>query len=133
MRHTVVLALLAMLGGCVVTPMTKPPSTQLRGEVRLVGALPRPAKVEVALLSAIDGHSLLVAATEYEVTVLPLIFDLRLAPLQLAEGNIYVRTRLRFIDNTVVQATHQQKVFKTFNDESIVINLKPRPCYPRCR
>lgn len=133
MRLLLVWVLLSMLGGCVATPVVTLPSSQLRGEVRLVGPLPRPARVEVVVLSMMDGRPLPVAATEYEVTVLPLMFDLRLAPLQLAEGQIYVRTRLRFIGNSAVQAAHQQEVFKAFNGELVVINLKPRSCYPQCR
>ncbi|WP_270832691.1 YscW family type III secretion system pilotin, partial [Aeromonas sp. QDB22] len=69
----------------------------------------------------------------YEVTMLPLQFDLRLTPLQLAEGNIYVRARLRFIDSAAVQAMRQQKVFKVFNGEKMVIQLQPRSCYPQCQ
>lgn len=132
MRLPLVL-LLTLLGGCVTTPVVTLPSSQLRGEVRLVGPLPRPARVEVVVLSMMDGRLLPVAATEYEVTVLPLMFDLRLTPLQLAEGKIYVRTRLRFIGSSAVQAVHQEEVFKAFNGESVVINLKPRSCYPQCR
>lgn len=132
MRLPLVWVLLTMLAGCVATPVV-PPSPPLKGEVRLAGPLPRPARVEVVVLSMMDGRPLPVATTEYEVRVLPLMFDLRLAPLQLAEGNIYVRTRLRFIGNSVVQAVHQQEVFKAFNGGAVVINLKPRSCYPQCR
>jgi hypothetical protein len=65
--------------------------------------------------------------------MLPLLFDLRLTPLQLAEGEIYVRARLRFMDSSAVQAMRQQKVFKIFNGERIVIQLQPKACYPQCQ
>lgn len=133
MRGLLALMLLAMLAGCVTTPEPKPSLQQLRGEVHFPQALPRPATVEVAVLSVIEGHPLQVAATRYEVTMLPLQFDLRLTPLQLAEGNIYVRARLRFIDSAAVQAMRQQKVFKVFNGEKMVIQLQPKSCYPQCQ
>ncbi|WP_429019254.1 YscW family type III secretion system pilotin [Aeromonas allosaccharophila] len=133
MRGLLALMLLAMLAGCVTTPEPKPSLQQLGGEVHFPHALPRPATVEVAVLSVIEGHPLQVAATRYEVTMLPLQFDLRLTPLQLAEGNIYVRARLRFIDSAAVQAMHQQKVFKVFNGEKMVIQLQPKSCYPQCQ
>jgi type III secretion system chaperone YscW len=133
MKPLLALLLLAMLSGCVTTPAMKPPLLQLKGEVQLAGVLPRPAIVEVAVLSVVKGRPLQVAATQYEVAILPLMFDVRLTPLQLAEGNIYIRTRLRFIDSSVIQATHQQKVFKIFNNEGIVIKLQPKNCYPSCQ
>lgn len=133
MRGLLALMLLAMLAGCVTTPASKPSLQQFRGEVHFPQALPRPATVEVAVLSVIEGHPLQVAATRYEVTMLPLQFDLRLTPLQLAEGNIYVRARLRFIDSAAVQAMRQQKVFKVFNGEKMVIQLQPRSCYSQCQ
>ncbi|MGL5503184.1 MAG: YscW family type III secretion system pilotin, partial [Aeromonas veronii] len=89
--------------------------------------------VEVAVLSVIGGRPLQVAATRYEVTMLPLLFDLRLTPLQLAEGEIYLRASLRFMDGTAVQAMSQQKVFKIFNDKKMVIQLQPKACYPQCQ
>ena len=133
MRGLLALMLLAMLAGCVTTPASKPSLQQFRGEVHFPQALPRPATVEVAVLSVIEGHPLQVAATRYEVSMLPLQFDLRLTPLQLAEGNIYVRARLRFIDSAAVQAMRQQKVFKVFNGEKMVIQLQPRSCCPQCQ
>lgn len=133
MRGLLALMLLAMLAGCVTTPEPKPSLQQLRGEVHFPQALPRPATVEVAVLSVIEGHPLQVAATRYEVTMLPLQFDLRLTPLQLAEGNIYLRVRLRFIDGNAIQASRQQKVFKVLNGEKIVIQLQPKACYPHCQ
>lgn len=133
MRGLLALMLLAMLAGCVTTPEPKPSLQQLKGEVHLPGALPRPAMVEVAVLSVIEGDPLQVAATRYEVTMLPLQFDLRLTPLQLAEGNIYLRVRLRFIDGNAIQASRQQKVFKVLNGEKIVIQLQPKACYPHCQ
>ncbi|WP_033138613.1 YscW family type III secretion system pilotin [Aeromonas finlandensis] len=133
MRGLLALMLLIALAGCVTTPERRPSMQQLKGEVHFPGALPRPAMVEVAVLSVIEGRPLQVAATRYEVTMLPLLFDLRLTPLQLATGEIYVRTRLRFIDGTAVQAMSQQKVFKVLNGEKIVIQLQPRNCYPQCQ
>ncbi|HDO1382998.1 TPA: YscW family type III secretion system pilotin [Aeromonas veronii] len=133
MRGLLLLMLLAMLAGCVTTPELKPSQQQLKGEVHFPQALPRPATVEVAVLSVIGGRPLQVAATRYEVTMLPLLFDLRLTPLQLAEGEIYLRARLRFIDGSAVQAMSQQKVFKVFNDKKMVIQLQPKACYPQCQ
>ncbi|MGK8176866.1 YscW family type III secretion system pilotin [Aeromonas dhakensis] len=128
-----VLMMLGLLTGCVTTPMVKPALRQLKGEVHLAGTLPRPARVEVTALSVIDGRPLVVAATEYEVTMLPLTFELRLTPLQMAEGNIYLRARLRFLDSSVVQAAYQQKVFKEFNPDTYHFELRPRSCYPQCQ
>lgn len=133
MRVLTALMLFAMLSGCVTTPEVKPLMQQLKGEVHFLAALPRPATVEVAVLSMIEGRPLQVVAIRYEVTMLPLMFDLRLTPLQLAEGEIYVRTRLWFIDDTAVQAVSQQKVFKVFNSDNMVISLQPKPCYPLCQ
>lgn len=133
MRGLLALILLVTLAGCVTTPELKPSLQQLKGEVHFPAALPRPATVEVAVLSVIEGHPLQVAATRYEVSMLPLLFDVRLTPLQLAEGEIYVRARLRFMDSTVVQAMSQQKVFKVFNGERIIIQLQPKHCYPLCQ
>ncbi|MFB2711098.1 YscW family type III secretion system pilotin [Aeromonas veronii] len=133
MRGLLLLMLLAMLAGCVTTPELKTSQQQLKGEVHFPQTLPRPATVEVAVLSVIGGRPLQVAATSYEVTMLPLLFDLRLTPLQLAEGEIYLRARLRFIDGTAVQAMSQQKVFKIFNDKKMVIQLQPKACYPQCQ
>ena len=133
MRGLLALMLLAILAGCVTTPELKPSQQQLKGEVHLSGALPRPATVEVVVLSVIEGRLLQVAATRYEVTMLPLLFDLRLTPLQLAEGEVYLRARLRFMDGTAVQAMSQQKVFKVFNGERIIIQLQPKHCYPLCQ
>ena len=65
--------------------------------------------------------------------MLPLLFDLRLTSLQLAEGNIYLRVRLRFTDGNAIQASRQQKVFKVLNGEKIVIQLQPKSCYPQCQ
>jgi len=117
MRIWLALVLLTALSGCVTTPVFKP----------------APARVEVTVLSVIDGRPLAVAATEYDVTMLPLVFELRLTPLQMAEGDLYLRTRLRFIGSSAVQASHQQKVFKAFNPDGYVINLQPRTCYPLCQ
>ncbi|MCX9131142.1 YscW family type III secretion system pilotin [Aeromonas veronii] len=133
MRGLLALMLSAILAGCVTTPELKPSQQQLKGEVHFPQALPRPATVEVAVLSVIGGRPLQVAATRYEVTMLPLLFDLRLTPLQLAEGEIYLRARLRFMDGTAVQAMSQQKVFKIFNDKKMVIQLQPKACYPQCQ
>lgn len=133
MRVLTALMLFAMLSGCVTTPEVKPLMQQLKGEVHFLAALPRPATVEVAVLSMIEGRPLQVVAIRYEVTMLPLMFDLRLTPLQLAEGEIYVRTRLWFIDDTAVQAVSQQKVFKVFNSDNMVISLQPKLCYPLCQ
>ncbi|MEV3816048.1 YscW family type III secretion system pilotin [Aeromonas salmonicida] len=133
MRGLLALMLLAILAGCVTTPEPKPSLQQLKGEVHLPGALPYPATVEVVVLSVIEGRPLQVAATRYEVTMLPLLFDLRLTPLQLAEGEVYLRARLRFMDGTAVQAMSQQKVFKVFNGERIIIQLQPKSCYPLCQ
>ena len=133
MRVLTALMLFAMLSGCVTTPEVKPLMQQLKGEVHFPAALPRPATVEVAVLSMIEGRPLQVVATRYEVTMLPLLFDLRLTPLQLAEGEVYLRARLRFMDGTAVQAMSQQKVFKVFNGERIIIQLQPKSCYPLCQ
>ncbi|ASI21584.1 TPA: YscW family type III secretion system pilotin [Aeromonas salmonicida] len=133
MRGLLALMLSAMLAGCVTTPELKPSQQQLKGEVHFPQALPRSATVEVAVLSVIGGRPLQVAATRYEVTMLPLLFDLRLTPLQLAEGEIYLRARLRFMDGTAVQAMSQQKVFKIFNDKKMVIQLQQKACYPQCQ
>ncbi|MCF3098580.1 type III secretion system chaperone YscW [Aeromonas australiensis] len=133
MRSLLALMLLAMLAGCVTTPALKPLQQQLKGEVHFPHALSRPAMVEVAVLSVIGGRPLQVATTRYEVTMLPLLFDVRLTPLQLAEGNIYIRATLRFMDSSVIQAINQQKVFKIFNGEKIVIQLQPKHCYPYCQ
>jgi len=133
MRGLLALMLLAMLAGCVTTPELKPSQQQLRGEVHFPQALPRPATVEVAVFSVIEGRPLQVAATRYEVTMLPLLFDLRLTPLQLAEGDLYVSARLRFIDGSAVQAISQQKVFKVFNGDKMVIQLQQKVCYPHCQ
>ncbi|MEL1218359.1 YscW family type III secretion system pilotin [Aeromonas hydrophila] len=133
MRIWLALVLLAALSGCVTTPVFKPALTQVKGEVRLAGRLPFPARVEVTVLSVIDGRPLAVAATEYDVTMLPLVFELRLTPLQMAEGDLYLRTRLRFIGSSAVQASHQQKVFKAFNPDGYVISLQPKTCYPLCQ
>ncbi|MNF21146.1 Exoenzyme S synthesis protein B [compost metagenome] len=133
MSRLLALLLIVMLSGCVSTPVVQPPLLQLKGEVQLAGVLPRPAIVEVAVLSVIKGRLLQVAATEYEVSILPLAFDVRLTPLQLAEGDLYLRTRLRFSGSSGIQATHQQKVFKAFNNEKIVIKLQPKTCYPQCQ
>ncbi|MEW7865031.1 YscW family type III secretion system pilotin [Aeromonas diversa] len=133
MKKWLVLMMLGLLTGCVTTPMVKPALRQLKGEVHLAGTLPRPARVEVTALSVIDGRPLVVAATEYEVSMLPLAFELRLTPMQMAEGNIYLRARLRFINSSAVQATHQQKVFKAFNQDIYVMELQPKPCYPSCQ
>ncbi|QNF17757.1 type III secretion system chaperone YscW [Aeromonas jandaei] len=133
MRGLLLLMLLTMLAGCVTTPELKPSQQQLKGEVHFSQALPRPATVEVAVLSVIGGRLLQVAATRYEVTMLPLLFDLRLTPLQLAEGEIYLRARLRFMDGSAVQAMSQQKVFKFFNDKKMIIQLQPKACYPHCQ
>ncbi|MDM5138964.1 YscW family type III secretion system pilotin [Aeromonas bestiarum] len=133
MRVLTALMLFAMLSGCVTTPEVKPLMQQLKGEVHFPAALPRPATVEVAVLSMIEGRPLQVVATRYEVTMLPLVFELRLTPLQMAEGDLYLRVRLRFIGSSAVQASHQQKVFKAFNPDGSVINLQPRTCYPLCQ
>ncbi|AMQ42282.1 YscW family type III secretion system pilotin [Aeromonas veronii] len=133
MRGLQLLMLSAMLTGCVTTPELKPSQQQLKGEVHFPQALPRPATVEVVVLSVIGGRPLQVAATRYEVNMLPLLFDLRLTPLQLAEGEIYLRARLRFMDGTAVQAMSQQNVFKIFNDKKMVIQLQPKACYPQCQ
>ena len=133
MRGLLLLMLLAMLAGCVTTPELKPSQQQLKGEVHFPQALPRPATVEVAVLSVIGGRLLQVAATRYEVTMLPLLFVLRLTPLQRAEGEIYLRARLRFMDISAVQAMSQQKVFKFFNDKKMIIQLQPKACYPHCQ
>ncbi|MGY3942358.1 YscW family type III secretion system pilotin [Aeromonas tecta] len=132
MRYLLALVLFVMLPGCVTSQPVKPSTQQLKGEVHLSGALPHPAMVEIVVLSVIDGRALPVAAIQYEVAMLPLIFDLRLTPLQLAKGDIYIRTRLYFLGNSVVQAASQQKVFKDFNDRLIVIKLQPKNCYPQC-
>ncbi|MEE9694416.1 YscW family type III secretion system pilotin [Aeromonas hydrophila] len=133
MRAFIALVLLIALSGCVTTPVFKPALTQVKGEVRLAGTLPFPARVEVIVLSVIDGRPLAVAATEYDVTMLPLVFELRLTPLQMAEGDLYLRARLRFIGSSAVQASYQQKVFKAFNLGGYIINLQPRTCYPLCQ
>ena len=133
MRGLLALILLATLAGCVTTPERKPSLQQLKGEVHFAETLPRPATVEVAVLSVIEGRPLQVAATRYEVSMLPLMFDLRLTPLQLAEGELYLRTRLRFMDGAAVQAMNQQKIFKIFNGDKIIIKLQPKACYPLCQ
>ncbi|MGY3852629.1 YscW family type III secretion system pilotin [Aeromonas aquatilis] len=133
MRGLLALILLATLAGCVTTPERKPSLQQLKGEVHFAETLPRPAMVEVAVLSVIEGRPLQVAATRYEVSMLPLMFDLRLTPLQLAEGELYLRTRLRFIDGSAIQAMNQQKIFKIFNGEKKVVQLQPKTCYPLCQ
>lgn len=133
MKRGLMLLVLSLLAGCVTTPTVKPALMQLKGEVHLAKALPRPARVDVTVLSVIDGRPLAVATTEYEVSMLPLAFELRLTPVQMAEGNIYLRARLRFINSSAVQATHQQKVFKAFNQDIYVMELQAKPCYPSCQ
>ncbi|WP_421237547.1 YscW family type III secretion system pilotin [Aeromonas jandaei] len=132
MRTLLLLALLT-LGGCVSTTVVPPVSQSLTGEVHLNADLPRPATVEVTVLSVMEGRPLQVASTRYELTMLPLVFDMRLTPLQWGEGELYVRTRLRFIGNDAIQATAQQKVFKILKSRPLVISLQPRPCYPLCQ
>lgn len=133
MRRLFLLALLTSLYGCVTTPVPPPVAKTLQGEVHLDGVLPRPAIVEVAVMSVVGGRALQVAATRYEVTMLPLTFAMRLTPLQWGMGELYVRTRLRFVGNAAVQASAQQKVFKVLNGSPMTISLQPRACYSQCQ
>lgn len=126
MRGLLALMLSAMLAGCVTTPELKPSQQQLKGEVHFPQALPRPATVEVAVLSMIGGRPLQVAATRYEVTMLPLLFDLRLTPLQLAEGEIYLRARLRFMDGTAVQAIVSRKFLRFLMTKKWLFNCSQK-------
>ncbi|WCH23622.1 YscW family type III secretion system pilotin [Aeromonas salmonicida] len=127
------LCVLLTLGGCVTTTIAPPMSQILKGEVHLNEALPHPATVEVTVLSQMEGRPLQVASIRYEVTMLPLVFDMRLTPLQWGKGELYVRTRLRFVGNSAIQATGLQKVHKVLNGRPMVILLQPRSCYPKCQ
>lgn len=127
------LFVLLTIGGCVTTTIAPPMSQILKGEVHLNDALPHPATVEVTVLSQIEGRPLQVASIRYEVTMLPLVFDMRLTPLQWGKGELYVRTRLQFVGNSAIQATGLQKVHEVLNGRPMVISLQPRSCYPQCQ
>ncbi|MGL4249411.1 MAG: YscW family type III secretion system pilotin [Aeromonas sp.] len=129
----ILLLMSMLLAGCASTPPAKPVAAWLRGELHFDKHLPRPAMVEVTVLSVLEGRMLPVATMRYEVTMLPLSFALRLTPLQWGQGDLYLRSRLYFVGERAMQASAQQKVFKAFNRAEIEVHLSSKICYPTCQ
>lgn len=123
------LGLLALiLGGCAVTP--PPVAYRVEGEVRMAQPLPRLARIEVTVLSRVDGQPREVQRLRYETGALPLSFSTRLSPVQWGSGDLFLRAYLYFVGMPAVQAGAREKIM---GKNKVMLMMLPRRCFPNCQ
>ena len=118
---------------CVAGCSQRPPEAfaallEVSGRVLAEPAIQRPAVVSLRLYSLMGGRPMLIAQSRYTVSLLPLHFTFRPAALQRGGGAYWLRSELRWLDSTEVQARSWQSVTV---DETVLVHLCRLPCHTK--
>lgn len=120
-------ALLCVAGCSQRLPEATAAVQGISGRVLAQPAIQQPAVVSLRLYALIDGRPMLIAQSRYTISLLPLQFTFRPAPLQLGRGALWLRSELRWLNSTVVQARSWQPVTV---GETVWVHLCRLPCHP---